>query len=165
MTRALSDEDVFTLELESSPSETGTVLEPSPLLTTGHMAWYWQEMNGRNYHRAIDRLSLDSIVWIRTKCWAMPKSLLAGYAHRLLGEHEKSMQAYKSARVLLEAEVRQSPDDPRFHSSLRIAYAALGQKEEAVREGRKAVELLADYQGCLLRIPYVEGSGPGGFMC
>ncbi|MGB5660410.1 MAG: hypothetical protein WBO54_13090, partial [Thermoanaerobaculia bacterium] len=32
--------------------------------------------------------------------------------------------------------------DPRLHSSLGIAYAALGQKEEAIREGIRGTELL-----------------------
>jgi len=142
---------------KGSPLETGTVLEAVPATHDwSSWAWYWQEMNGRNYHRAIDRLSLDSSVWIRTKCWAMPKSLLAGYAHRLLGEREKSVRAYESAKILLEAEVRQWSDDPRFHSSLGIAYAALGRKEEAIREGKKAVELLPVAKDAFYGIPYVE---------
>jgi TolB-like protein/tetratricopeptide (TPR) repeat protein len=141
---------------KGSPSETGTVLEAIPATHDwASWAWYWQEMNGRNYHRAIERLALDSSVWVRTKCWAMPKSLLAGYAHRLLGEHEKSLRAYESARTLLETEVRQWPDDPRYHSSLGIAYAALGRKEEAVREGKKAVELLPVARDAFYGIPYV----------
>ena len=34
------------------------------------------------------------------------------------------------------------PNDPRYHSALGIAYAGLGKKEEAIKEGLKAVELL-----------------------
>jgi tetratricopeptide (TPR) repeat protein len=118
--------------------------------------WYWQEMLGRNYRQAIQRVTSYHNPWIRTKCWAMPNSLLAAYAHRLLGEQEKSREAYESARSLLEAEVKKYPDDPRYHSSLGIACAALGRKEEAIREGKKAVELLPVSEDAFYGLPYVE---------
>jgi Flp pilus assembly protein TadD len=86
----------------------------------------------------------------------MPKSLLAAYAYKLMGEKAKSLEAYGSAKSLLEAEVRQSPDDPRFHSSLGIAYASLGRKEDAIREGRRAVEILTVSRDALYGIPFVE---------
>jgi tetratricopeptide (TPR) repeat protein len=113
-------------------------------------------MNERNYRKAIDRLSSNPNAWIRTKCWSMPKSLLIGYACRLLGEREKSLRAYESAKSLLEAEVKQWPDDPRFHSSLGIAYAALGRKEDAIQQGKKAVELLPVARDHFYGLPYVE---------
>jgi len=43
---------------------------------------------------------------------------------------------------LLEAEVSAHADDPRYHSSLGIAYASLGRGDEARREGKTATELL-----------------------
>ncbi len=138
-------------------SETRTLLEAVPASHDwASWTWYWQEMHGRNYRQAIERLSSTPNDWIRTKCWAMPKSLLAAYAHRLSGEREKSLLAYESARSLLEAEVKQWPDDPRYRSSLGIAYAALGRKEEAIREGKKAVELLPVARDAFYGLPYVQ---------
>ncbi len=118
--------------------------------------WYWQDMFERNYRQAIERLSSSPDAWIRNKCWAMPKLLLVAYARRLSGEREISRTAYDSARSMLEAEVRQWPNDPRYHSSLGIAYAALGRKEDAIREGKKAVELLPVSRDAFYGIPYVE---------
>ena len=86
----------------------------------------------------------------------MPKTLLAAYAYKLMGENEKSRRDYDAARSLLEAEVRQWPDDPRYRSSLGISYAALGRKEEAIREGKKAVELLPIATDAFYGIPYVS---------
>jgi tetratricopeptide (TPR) repeat protein len=43
--------------------------------------------------------------------------------------------------LLLEEELRKRPKDPRIHSSLGIVYAGLGRKEEAIREGKLAVQL------------------------
>jgi len=109
-----------------------------------------------NLRQAIERLSATPGAWIRTKCWAMPKSLLAAYAYRLLGEQDRSRQAYESAESLLEAEVRSWPDDPRYHSSLGIAYAAQGRREEAIREGKKAVGLLPVARDAFYGLPYVQ---------
>jgi serine/threonine-protein kinase len=52
------------------------------------------------------------------------------------------MTAYaEKARQLLEKALLGSPEDSRYHASLGLAYAYLGRKEEAVREGRRAIEL------------------------
>jgi TolB-like protein/Flp pilus assembly protein TadD len=138
-------------------SETRPLLEAVPATHDwAPWVWYWQEMCERNYRQAIERLSSTPDPWIRTKCWAMPKSLLVAYAYRLAGEQEKSRGSYGSAKSFLEAEVKLWPDDPRYHSSLGIAYAALGRKEEAIREGKKAVELLPVASDAFYGLPYVE---------
>ena len=54
---------------------------------------------------------------------------------------EKANAYYDSARVQLETMILENPDDPRTLSSLGIAYAGLGEKEKAIRFGKKAVEL------------------------
>jgi serine/threonine protein kinase/tetratricopeptide (TPR) repeat protein len=142
---------------KGKPSETQTLVEAVP---TAHewtpWVWYWQEMLKHDYRGAIARLSSFSNPWIRTKCWAMPKSLLAGYAYRLLGEKENSRRAYESARIMLETEVKDHPDDPRYHSSLGIACAALGLKKKAIQEGKKAVELLPISKDAFYSMPYIE---------
>ena len=48
---------------------------------------------------------------------------------------------YDSTRVLLESMIRERPGEGRYHTLLGIAYAALGRKSEAIREGRRGVEL------------------------
>ena len=47
-----------------------------------------------------------------------------------------------SGRVFMEAKLRQHPEDSQIRDRLGFAYAVLGRKAEAVREGRHAVELL-----------------------
>jgi serine/threonine protein kinase/Flp pilus assembly protein TadD len=149
---------VFSLwSWKGTPSESRTLVEAVPATHEwSPWVWYWQEMLEHNYRQAIQRLSSYPDPWIRTKCWAMPNSLLAAYAYRLLGEQEKSRRAYESARTLLEAEVRKYPDDPRYHSSLGIACAALSRKEDAIREGKKAVELLPVEKDAFYGLPYIE---------
>jgi serine/threonine-protein kinase len=46
-----------------------------------------------------------------------------------------------SAARVLEPRSRARPDDPALHATLGLAYAGLGRREDAIREGRRAVEL------------------------
>ena len=55
---------------------------------------------------------------------------------------ELAKKYYEDARSILKAKIQQRPEDDRFHSALGIAYAGLGRKEDAVREGKLGVELL-----------------------
>jgi tetratricopeptide (TPR) repeat protein len=48
---------------------------------------------------------------------------------------------YDSARVVLERSVAVDAKNARHHAGLGIAYAGLGRKEDAIREGELAVEL------------------------
>ncbi len=42
----------------------------------------------------------------------------------------------------MASKIEAQPDDSRLHSTLGIAYAGLGRKEDALREGKLAVDLL-----------------------
>jgi serine/threonine-protein kinase len=42
---------------------------------------------------------------------------------------------------VLEGRTASRPDDPALRADLAFAYAGLGRREEAIREGRRAVEL------------------------
>ena len=50
---------------------------------------------------------------------------------------DRARAAFDSARVVLEAELRERPDDPRVHTSLGLTYAGLGRHDEAVRHERE----------------------------
>ncbi|PWB74571.1 MAG: hypothetical protein C3F15_07730 [Holophagae bacterium] len=121
-----------------------TALEslPDPGSDWGRWSWYWQDVYEGRYREALDRVATASEPWIRTKIIARPNELFAAFIHELLGEGERARQDYEAARVALEAEVARRPDDPRFHSSLGIALAGLGQSQQAIAEGRRATELL-----------------------
>jgi tetratricopeptide (TPR) repeat protein len=47
----------------------------------------------------------------------------------------------EEARIVLEEALREHPEDSRIHTSLGLAYAYLGRKAEAIREGKRAVSL------------------------
>jgi tetratricopeptide (TPR) repeat protein len=140
-------------------SATGTraVLEALPDTAGGweRWAWFWQEMYEGRYDDAIGRLESTTDGWIRLKMWARPNSLFAAQAYELLGEPELARRSYEISRSLLEPEVLASPEDPRLRSSLGIVYAALGRKEDAIREGIRATELLPRSMDGFYYLPYV----------
>ena len=65
-----------------------------------------------------------------------------GVIYHFMGEKEKSREALELALAYLEPTMFEHSDDPRYHTSLGAAYALLGRKEEAIREGSEAVKLL-----------------------
>lgn len=65
-----------------------------------------------------------------------------GYAARMFGDTETARTAFTAARSKLEKIVQEQPDYAQAWSLLGRVDAALGRKEEAIREGRRACELL-----------------------
>jgi serine/threonine-protein kinase len=72
----------------------------------------------------------------------MPPALARGLAWRLKDDPGRAAAAFDSARVELEAEVEADPTEPRLRSALGIAYAGLGRREDALREGQEGVRLM-----------------------
>jgi serine/threonine protein kinase/Tfp pilus assembly protein PilF len=72
----------------------------------------------------------------------IPKSLLLAEIYGLKNNRKLELAYYDSARVLLESKLKEFPDDARMHSSLGITYAGLGEKDKAIEEGKRGVELL-----------------------
>jgi len=66
---------------------------------------------------------------------------LAG-AHAVAGDQDRARVYADSARLALEAQVRETPDNAQLHVLLGTALAYLGRKADAIREGHRAVELL-----------------------
>src|SRR5213596_3120684 len=75
-----------------------------------------------------------------------PKALLEGILYRYQGDNEKARIAYEHGAVVAEKLVREAPQDSARHGQLGVVLAALGQKEEAINEGKRAVELLPESQ-------------------
>jgi len=56
----------------------------------------------------------------------------------------KAQAALERARPVAEQLVREAPDDWASHAQLGVVLAGLGRKEDAINEGKKAVELLPE---------------------
>src|SRR5262249_37632315 len=75
-----------------------------------------------------------------------PKTLLEGQLYLYQGDKEKARAAFEHARPVAERLGREAPQKPTRHGPLGLVLAALGKKEEAINEGKRAVELLPESQ-------------------
>lgn len=117
---------------------------------------YFQEMGEGNYEAALQLMSDPSVEWgVNNKICYMPKELFAAFIYDHQGEENMARDLYQQAVALLEKAIREVPNDPRCHSALGIACAGIGQKERAIREGKKAVDLLPVSVDALYGITYV----------
>jgi tetratricopeptide (TPR) repeat protein len=82
-----------------------------------------------------------------------PRELLQCVCLSELGEAHRAERACSSAVELLKHEIEARPHDHRLYSALGHAFALLGRKEEAVRAGEHAVEL----------VPISKDAGDGPF--
>ena len=117
--------------------------------------WYWLEAFDGRYDECLRVLDTTAGDWIRLKVQAAPDSYFAALAHSWAGNSRRAHEEMEKASRLLEAEVRKVPEDGLYHSSLGVAYALLGRREEAVREGKRGVELLPLTKDPVYGIPHV----------
>lgn len=105
-------------------------------------SWYYQYTGERQFRDALNLLENTPGEWAKNKIVAYPKTLMTAFIYQYQSEMEKARQYFKQSITQLLSAVEDYPDDPRYHSALGIALAGVGQKEEGIREGEKAVELL-----------------------
>jgi len=101
-------------------------------------AWFMLCMYERNYPEALDQVARTSAP---LSSW-FSKTELAGYIYTAMGEPVRARECFDSARIALENDLKERPDDYRLHSRLGYVYAGLGQDAAAIREGKLGVELM-----------------------
>jgi len=72
----------------------------------------------------------------------IPRSFFAGLAARVRNDATSAETAFNAARVEMEEIVRQQPDYAQALCVLGMSNAALGRKQDALSQSRRAVELL-----------------------
>jgi serine/threonine-protein kinase len=90
--------------------------------------------------RALASMLQEGITWganVRT-----PQSFCEGLTARTFGDNQAAMHAFAEAREEMEAVLQKQPDYAEAMSVIGMIDAALGRKEDALQEGRRAVELL-----------------------
>jgi TolB-like protein/Flp pilus assembly protein TadD len=75
-----------------------------------------------------------------------PQASLEGTLYLYLDDKVNAHSAFERARIIAERLVRESPDDAARHEQLGLILAGLGQKDAAIAEGKRAVELLPESQ-------------------
>jgi serine/threonine protein kinase/Flp pilus assembly protein TadD len=111
--------------------------------------WFDLDIIERNYQGALARLPLKSTKI--SDSLTAPNSLRYARIYGYMNKKELADKYYIEAVENLESEFPKDPNNVWFHSALGIAYAGLGHKEKAIREGKKPVELF----------PYAKHSAVG----
>jgi tetratricopeptide (TPR) repeat protein len=137
------------LRLEGSTERARPVLEEAQSAGLAEHPWIahtWVlvDMLDGDYQAALDRLALvSSDVLLEDQTLYVPKAQLYAQIYGLMGNRQREQAYYDSTRSMLETKIQERPGDERLRSALGIAFAGLGRKEDAIREGELAVELLS----------------------
>jgi tetratricopeptide (TPR) repeat protein len=76
----------------------------------------------------------------------VPKAFVEGMIHLLQGDKPRAQAEFERARVISEKSLQEAPEDPGRHAQHGLILAALGRKQAAIAEGKRAVELLPESQ-------------------
>jgi len=117
--------------------------------------WVIMELGDKNYKAVLDKLGSLSYDTYEAQETYFHKDLFYAAGFYVLKEFAAMKSHADLARVALEKTVNEHPDDPRYHFALGQAYAYLGRKEEAIREGNRAVALCPVSQDALAGPDYV----------
>jgi TolB-like protein/Tfp pilus assembly protein PilF len=71
----------------------------------------------------------------------LPRSWFEALIARAQGDAQKTREAFDAARMKIEAKLHDQPDDGVLLATLGLIDAGLSRKEQALAEGRRAVEL------------------------
>jgi TolB-like protein/Flp pilus assembly protein TadD len=124
----------------SVPPET----DPNGLMT---LARFWILRLQRKFAEALQVMQqFRGELLSNTTTAPCPKAFLEGEIYLLQGDEAKARTAFEHARVVSDQLVRAASADPARHGQHGLILAALGQKQEAIAEGKRAVELLPESQ-------------------
>lgn len=134
----------FYLAWDGTPERANRLLQrasyrfdPAHLLVGSEASWVILDVFGPDYAPTLEQISpsspdVDSAYYY----------LANAQVNAQAGLDEAARTYYDSARVVLVARVTEAVPFLAPHSALGIAYAGLGRKEEAIREGRLGVQNL-----------------------
>ncbi|HEY6155092.1 MAG TPA: protein kinase, partial [Candidatus Udaeobacter sp.] len=114
---------------------------PTPVIAEWSLACALAERDATAAKNALDTCSEDSFalgdeVFFR-------RSLIKGIIARMTKDEDKAQSAFVAARAEQQKALQAQPNDSQELGLLGLIDAYLGRKEEALREGRRAVELAA----------------------
>jgi TolB-like protein/DNA-binding winged helix-turn-helix (wHTH) protein len=123
-------------------SQSRQVLEETPARFPAPWGWFLQEFGERNYEAALEWIDRAPGPPLWRPDSVSPKSFWKCLCYRAMNRPEQARQACEAATATLEATAVKWPEAPGVRSSLGWAYAMLGRKGDAIREGERAVALM-----------------------
>lgn len=128
-------------------------LRPPPLpgATRYSYLWFITQLYARNFARAEKIVRDDpreALPGYGFKDTA-PKSLFLGRIYSEKGDELKAREQFEAALPAVEQAVAEMPGDPERRMTLARVYAGLQRKADAIREGKRACELLPEAKDAL----------------
>ena len=119
-------------------------VDPQGLVTLGRAGVLTLQRKFKEALQVIQQFRGETLlVRASTTC---PKASLEGTLYLYLDDKVNAHSAFERARIIAERLVRESPNDAARHGELGLILAGLGQKDAAIAEGKRAVELLPESQ-------------------
>jgi len=128
-----------TSRLKTLVAEIPAATDPDGVVTTCRWDVAMIERDFVAAKQAIDASPLSEFQY--TNAGPSPKSYFYGCIALAQGDVEGSRKLFEIAVPTYERAVKESPNSAERHGSLGLVYALMGRKEDAIREGRRAVEL------------------------
>jgi TolB-like protein/Tfp pilus assembly protein PilF len=120
-----------------------TILRENPKAAEGLVdQWLYLALCERDYAAANRALSVMPEDGYTSEGFAFPKSWCEAVVARARGDTLTEQTAFTTARAQVEKRVREQPEYAQAICVLGMIDAGLGRKAEAIREGRRASELL-----------------------
>jgi serine/threonine-protein kinase len=122
-------------------------------------SWFWCAMHERDAtaaRSALDAYGENVSTFTFGHELIFSRSLLEGLIARMTKDEGKARSAFVAARAEQEKVVQAQPNDSKSVCTLGLIDAFLGRKEEALREGRRAVELLPVEKDAVQGVCWVE---------
>ena len=136
-----------TKELKTALETIPTGVDPDGVITATRWDVAMIERDYAAAEKAILASPLEELSYLKIQ--PTPKSLLLGLLALARGDTASAETALATARTRLEMAVREAPTNAERHANLGLVYAFLGQKQQAVQEGLRAVELKPESKDAL----------------
>jgi tetratricopeptide (TPR) repeat protein len=125
--------------LKSLLSEVPADVDPDGAVTSCRWDVAMLDRDYATAGRVLEISSLNEVSY--TNAGSTPKTFLQGCIYLAQGDNKNAQKAFETARPSFEASVEEAPLSADRHANLGWLYAFMGRKNEAIREGRRAVEL------------------------
>ena len=128
-------------------------IDPSGLVTRAR----WDMAMIQRDHAAADQvLTSCPLDQFQSGGQPTPKSFYRGCVALARGDEAAARTNFEATLIIFEAALEQAPANALRHANLGLVYSFLGRKEEAIREGHRAVELLPDSKDAVFG-PWMRG--------
>ncbi|MFZ1218991.1 MAG: protein kinase [Chthoniobacterales bacterium] len=92
----------------------------------------------------------------RNGLWPIPKSLMLGHVYEWKGDQARAQACFEAARPAIERTIQARPLDAGWRVVAAELYAGLGRKEDAIREAKRATEIIPESTDKFMGVALLE---------